>query len=129
MGVSAVAVKDWLKARVDCPAWTVGVPDGTQAWGICVQDGPVARKAAPGVGGGTQSVETLHFRLVLRWGRDAALAAAKAAELQVLLAETVQAIGGRRACVWPVHAQPVPGPTGNDGIISYHIDIKIIAER
>jgi len=122
-------VRDWLKTRIECPAWYIGKIDGSkeQCIGIYNTTGPAPRIAVGGLTNTSTATKTVS--ILIHWGKNANLAEQKAQEVYKALFGKDAVIGGHRVVMFQIPKEPISVGTDDLSVYEYVVEVNIIYER
>lgn len=123
-------VRDYLKAKIECPQWYIGKIDGTkeQCIGIYSIQGAKSNIALGGLA--NTSYSTKAISILVHWGKNANTAEQKAQEVYNSLFGQNAVIGNKRIIKFDMRtSEPIGVGTDKNNIYEYVIEVNIIHER
>ncbi|BCG57485.1 minor capsid protein [Paenibacillus sp. URB8-2] len=123
-------VRDWLKTRVDCPAWYIGKADTSKEQCISLYN---LNSGSPiiAIGGlANTSYAAKAVSILVHWTKNADTAEQKAQEVYAALFGQAGVIAGKRVINFQMRiTEPVSVGTDDAGIFEYVIETTIYYER
>lgn len=123
-------VREWLKAKIECPQWYIGKIDGSkeQCIGLYNVQGPAPNIAIGGVQ--NTSYATKAISILVHWTKNCNTAEQKAQEVYNALFGQGGNIGVHRIIKFDMRTpEPVSVGTDGNGVFEFVIETVIYYER